>query len=197
MEMDGINPELLKAGIDLGSILAKNTATAISTKIRAIKTTDDKDKIIGQLEEIINDLISDKNQLIQLVQSYEEKFITQKISNEDIEYITESLVPLLEELFESSNDESASKAREAINAFKPILSKDLFNIMQLLGFNFNRAIGEPLTGLVSALISSKTPTSLNNIDLQALQMKKEIEYLKVAQDKEAYKRLLKLSGIEE
>jgi hypothetical protein len=188
-----INPGLVKAGLDL----TKNTASAISTKIKAIKTTGDKDKIIGQLEEIINDLISDKNQLIQLVQSYEEELITQKISDEDIEYITESLVPLLEELLESSDDESALKAREAMDAFKPILSKELFNIMQLLGFNFNKAIGEPLTGLVSALIASKTPVLMNTSEMQTLQIEKEIEYLKVAQDPDAYKRLSKLFGFQE
>jgi hypothetical protein len=189
-----VSPEVIKLGIDLGNIVAKNSAQAIMDKIRAIKASGDKDKIIGNLEEIINDLISDKNQLIQLVQAYEEKLITQKISDSDIEYITENILPFVESLLESSNDESAEKARESMAMIKSILSKEIINIMQLLGFNFKKAIGEPLTNLVSAAIASKTPIASQSEKLQALQLTREIEYIKVVQDEETYNRLLQLYG---
>lgn len=189
-----VSPEVIKLGIDLGNIVAKNSAQAIMDKIRAIKASGDKDKIIGNLEEIINDLISDKNQLIQLVQAYEEKLITQKISDSDIEYITENILPFVESLLESSNDESAEKARESMAMIKSILSKEIINILQLLGFNFKKAIGEPLTNLVSAAIASKTPIASQSEKLQALQLTREIEYIKVVQDEETYNRLLQLYG---
>ena len=38
---------------------------------------------------------------------------------------------------------------------KPILSKETFNILQILGFNFKKAIGEPMTEWIASLIKSK------------------------------------------
>ncbi len=65
--------------------------------------------------------------------------------------------------------------------------------MQILGFNFKHAIGEPLTELIAALISSKIPDSTGKeLELQVLIQQREIEYLKVCQDNEAYERLLKV-----
>lgn len=190
-----LDPNLAKVGIDLGTLAAKNSAHAIMDKIRAIKTSSDKGKVIGSLEEIINDLISDKNQLIQLVQSYEERLILQKISDEDIDFITQSIVPLLEELLNKSPGEEADKAKEAIDLFKPILSKETFHILQLLGFNFQRAIGEPLTQLAKAAILSKIPMSSEvTTELQLVAEQKQIEYFKIIQDEESFQRLLRANG---
>lgn len=192
-----INSELVQLGLNLGNIVARNSAQSVMDKIKSIKTTGDHKKIIGNLEEIINDLISDKNQLIQLVQSYEEVMILQKISDEDIGYITTSIVPLLERLLSESEGEDATRAKEALELFKPILSKETFNILQLLGFNFKKAIGEPLTELANAAITAKKPTSSEmTIELQMLAEQKQIEYFKIMQDEEAFRRLLRAEGRE-
>ena len=186
----------MKLGFNFAGILTKNSATAIIDKIKTAKTTGDQEQVIRNLEEIINDLISDKNQLIQIVQAYEEKLIMQKISDEDIEYITENIIPLLETLLQENEGEEAEKATMALHIIKPILSKETLNILQLLGFNFKQAIGEPLTQLVSATIASKSPIISNTEELQLLHLKKEVEYLNVVQDNEAFQRLLKVYGKE-
>ncbi|WP_458352411.1 hypothetical protein [Peribacillus frigoritolerans] len=90
----------------------------------------------------------------------------------------------------------AEKAIKALHIFKPILSKETLNILQLLGFNFKQAIGEPLTQLVSATIASQIPAISNTEELQSLQLKKEVEYLNVVQDEESFQRLLKIYGKE-
>lgn len=189
------NPDLVKAGIDLGSSLIKNSVQSIVTKIKTSKAAGDKEKTISDLEEIISELISDRNQLIQLTQSYEEKMIMQKISDNDIDYITENIIPLLENLLEQSTGENAQRTKEALNLFKPLLSKELFNIAQLLGFNFKKAIGEPLTELINSFITSKTssPDEMR-VAIEVASLQREVEFLKIVQDEEAYQRFVIATG---
>ncbi|WP_160045676.1 hypothetical protein [Paenibacillus sp. USDA918EY] len=187
--------ELVKAGIELGSSIAKSSVQSIMAKIKTAKASGDKDKTISNLEEIINELISDRNRLVQLAQSYEEELITQRISDKDIDYITMNIIPLIESLAEQNVGDDAQKTKEAINLFKPILSKELFNIAQLLGFNFKQAIGEPLTKLVNSAIQSKMPIPDGlNATLQLTVMQRDVEFFKIMQDEEAYQRYLIATG---
>lgn len=166
------------------------SAQAVYDRVRTAKEKENKDEVIKNLEDIIYELIEDKNQLIQIKQTYEEQLIMQKMSKEDIEYITNSIVPLLEKLLEQSEEVDAEKLKEHIETLKPILSEETFNILQMCGFNFKQAIGEPLTKLVSALISSKIPSAERSPELRMLEQQREIEYLKMIQDEEAYQRFL-------
>lgn len=190
-----VSSDMIKITSEFAGYLGKRSVEAIFDKIRAVKKKGDQNEIISNLEEIINELIADKNQLIQITQAYEEQLITQKMSEKDIEYITNSIVPLLEELLEQSEGNDAENLRKGIDTFKPILSKETFNIMQMLGFNFKQAIGEPLTKLVCALISSKIPSSIEiSTQLQILIEQRQIELLKISQDKESYQRLFEIFG---
>lgn len=184
------NPEIIKITSELATHVGKKSVESIFDKIRAVKKKGNQEEVINSLEEIINELIADKNQLIQITQIYEEQLVAQKMSEKDIEYITNSIVPLLESLLQQSDTDDAEKFRQSIDIFKPILSKETFNILQILGFNFKQAIGEPLTKLVEALISSKIlPSSEKSVELQMLFEKKQIEYLKVIQNADYYQRL--------
>ena len=77
---------------------------------------------------------------------------------------------------------------------KSLLSKETLKIMQILGFNFKKAIGEPLTELVAALIYSKTNASGKTLEVQLEVQRKETELFKICQDEEAYKRLQSMYG---
>ncbi|OBZ14015.1 hypothetical protein A8L34_08550 [Bacillus sp. FJAT-27264] len=192
-----LDPELLKAGVNVLGGIVKDSVSSITTKISSAKANKDKDKTITALEEIITDLISDRNQLIQAVQAYEEVLITQRIADTDIEYITGNILPLLEELLERTQGDNAQKTKEALELFKPILSKELFNIVQLLGFNFKQAIGDPLTKLVNSSIMSKVPpTTEAAIALKQTEYQREVEYFKIMQDEESFRRYLKAQGRE-
>ena len=72
------------------------------------------------------------------------------------------------------------------------LSKEIFNIMQILGFNFKEAIGEPLTELLAAFIRTKINTTERSLEIQMLAQQREVEYLKICQDKKAYNRLMSI-----
>lgn len=190
--MIDLNPELLKLSTDLTQLIGRNSVQAIMDKIKLARTRENKDDAISNLEEIITELIAEKNQLIQIAQAYDEQLITQKMSEEDIDYITSSIIPLLEEILKNSDTEGATKSREALEMFKPMLSKETFNILQLLGFNFKQAIGEPLTDLVRGMISTKTPASSElTMEYHILSEKKQLEYFKLLQNEEAFQRYLK------
>lgn len=186
-----VSPELVALGTELASIAGKLSVEAIFDKIRTAKKSGDKDETIRNLEEIINDLIEDKNSLIQISRAYEEKLINQKISDSEIEYITDSLIPLIEQMVSMSDNDNKDKLQEQICAIKSICSKETINILQILGFNFKKAIGEPLTNLIASLIESKAPNN-KNLELQMAMQQREIEWFKVIQDEEAYQRLINI-----
>ncbi|WP_404459485.1 hypothetical protein [Sutcliffiella horikoshii] len=189
------NPELIKVSTELAKFVAKSSTQAILDKIRLTKAKGNSEETINNLEEIINSLIAEKNQLIQIAQTYDEQLITQKISEEDIAYISTNIIPLIERLLEYSDDENKAKNQQSLEMFKPLLSKEIIHILQLLGFNFKKAIGEPLTALVNSLISSQAPdNSDKGKELQILSLQREVEFYKTIQDEDACQRLLSVKG---
>ena len=185
-----LSPELIALGTELATIAGRKSVEAIFDKIRTVKEKGNKDEIIGNLEEIINELIADKNRLIQISQAYEENLIAQRITEDEINYITDSIIPLFEQMIDGSDPETAEKMQSGIDIIKPILSKETFNILQILGFNFKSAIGEPLTELLASLIRAKINTSDKSLNIQILTQQREVEYLKICQDEQAYNRLM-------
>jgi len=187
-----IHPELLKVSTALATQVAKKSSIVVWDKIKAIKEKGEDKETIKSLENIILELIDDKNELIQIAQAYEEELITQKLSDEDMAYIANCIIPIIEELIQHIDKEEADKAQETINTIKPILSKETFNILQLLGFNFIRAIGEPLTELINAYIKSQIPSNSNfDLELAILQEQRNVQFLKIIQDTDAYERYSK------
>lgn len=188
------NPELVKASIDLGKFLIQNTTQTIIDKKKLAKAKGNNEETIQSLEEIINTLIAEKNQLIEIAQTYDEHLVSQKISEDDIEYITDSLIPLLENILEKDETDEGLKNRESLEMLKPLLAKETFNILQLLGFNFKKAIGEPLTLLINKLISAQTPkTAEQSKELELLMAQRELEYFRILQDEESFERLLRFN----
>lgn len=187
-----LSPEMITLGTELATITGRMSVQAIFDKMKAVKQKENKEETISNLEEIINELIADKNSLIRISQAYEEKLITQKMTETEIDYITTSVVPLLEELLKQSNRNDSAKMQEGLDLIKQLVSKETFNIMQILGFNFKKAIGEPLTELLASLIRSKINTTENAIELQKLAHEREVEFFKVCQDEDAYNRLMRV-----
>jgi hypothetical protein len=115
-----------------------------------------EDTIAG-LEEIINDLQEDKRQLVSIAQAYQSQLVSQQLTSGDVRYIADTLFPLLEQLAganvgenidedgdadeESGEDAKNQELLKQLRAMKPLLSVETANVLQLLGFNFRRAIG--------------------------------------------------------
>ncbi len=147
-----LDPQAIELTVRLTEVAARNTASFVTDKVGAARRRKKNEDTIHLLEELVNDLLADKSELVQIARSYEEEVIAQRISDEDIEYITTSIIPLIRSLSDASDGED-----KFTSLAKDLLSKESIKILQLIGFNFRRGIGEPLTELVAELISSKSP----------------------------------------
>lgn len=183
-----MEPQLMNLGIRLSEALVRNTASAISTKVKALKSKKDDKETINELEEIIQELISDKNELLQISQAYQQELVTQKITDTEIDYITQKLIPTLQKLANATGQ--SQNINSMVDVLSPLISKETLTILQLLGFNFRKAIGEPLTVLLQKLILSKQPLDSERIQTQ---LNIQLETLKIAKDPAAIRRLENLS----
>lgn len=165
MIMDNIyTAELITLGLSLTELAVKGTATAVTTKIRTIKDEKNADKLRNTYDEIISQLLSERDQAIHIAQAYKDEFDKVEISDEDIKHLHNTVSKILEivksiQLIQTigKNPEEVQKVNKQIESFeqiKELISVDTLKTMQLLGFNYKKAIGEPLTEICSKAISS-------------------------------------------
>ncbi len=191
-----MDPQLQTLGLQLADTAVRHTAASVGIRISAVKAKKNNQETIAELEQIVNDLQSDRSELVRIAQAYEDGLVAQRISNSDIEYISNSFVPALQQIIESapaSQGQDVATAQQVIAFLQPLLSVEMVTVLQLVGFNFRKAIGEPLTELIARLILAKAqedPSAAQEI--QRLALVRETSYLEVAQDPEAYARLLNM-----
>jgi hypothetical protein len=193
-----MTPELQQLVDQVAAIVARNTATEVFDRMRSRKAAHKTEETIAELEGLVNDLIADKSELIGVAHAYEEQLAAQRLSEADVKYLTENLFPIVTKLAEesaASNQSDPTQVRAMIDVIRPLVSTEALTILQVIGFNFMRAIGEPLTDLVRSLIVARAaPSAATQQDLQALTLKRETLIYEVALNKEATARLLRLSG---
>ena len=134
----------------LAAVVISNTATIVADRVKAARASKDKDNTIAALEEIINEVVSEKSELTRIAQAYEQEFVSQKITEKELKYITDNVLPLLDEFVPENQ-------KAIVEQVKSLLSVETLTIMQLLGFNYKRAIGEPLTMLLQKTIEANIP----------------------------------------
>lgn len=165
----------------LATVVLNNTATIVSDRVKTALANKDKDKTIAGLEQIINELVSGKSELIRIAQAYEQEFVSQKITEKELKYITDNVLPLLDKFIPQNQ-------KETVDQIKSVLSVETLTIMQLLGFNYKRAIGEPLTTLLQKTIESKMPTD------STIAQKTNLVAMEIIKDPEASKRYEAFTG---
>ena len=139
-----MDPQLQTLSIQLADAAVRNTAGAILDRLEVAKARKKDHETIAELDEIVNGLIADKSELVRIAKAFEEELVAQRISNSDIEYITTNFVPLLKQLLESAAGDSKQSPAEIEDIFKliqPLLSIETVTVLQLLGFNFRKAVG--------------------------------------------------------
>lgn len=180
-----LDPQVTELGVQLADVGVRNTVAAVSGRIKAAKAKKQDAETINTLTEIVNDLLADRNDLVQIARGYEQVLDAQRISEGDITYITESIVPIIKKVAEAGGNDTD----QMIDLLNPILSVETITVLQLLGFNFKKAIGEPLTTLVAQLIGSKTPGSPDAAaHAQRLGLELQLATASLSQDEEAYER---------
>jgi phosphomevalonate kinase len=165
---------LAEMGVSLTTLAVKGTATAINTKIKAIKDEKNSEKIRNTYDEIISELLSEREEAIRIAQAYKTELDRIEISDEDIEHLHNTVSRVLEIIKAFQMISAAAKGEDEVQKvtaqtdsyeqIKALISVDTLKTMQLLGFNYKAAIGEPLTEICANAISSfaKKGTTSNN-----------------------------------
>ena len=65
-----ITEALVKAGIELGTLTFKGTTTLVNSKIQSLKEEHNADKLRNTYDEIVNELLSEREQAIRIAQAY-------------------------------------------------------------------------------------------------------------------------------
>jgi hypothetical protein len=182
-----IDPEISQLWTQFGEVVARNAATSVTTRVTAIRARRADQEAVNELTELVNDLIADRNELIGIATAFQQELIAQRISDEDIQYITTQLIPVAERLITQSPNSAQSQA--AINAIKGLVNQEALTILQLIGFNFRRAIGDPLTVLVERLILARVPDPSAALEIEALRLKRETAMYEAVSNPEAQRFL--------
>lgn len=148
-----MDPALTALFVRLAEIAATRTATAVTDRISAVKAKNKNEETIQTLQEIVNSLISDREELIGIAQGLKEQLVSQQISDEDINHMVNTVFPIVERM-SSQSGESEQETSEYMNVIRQLLSQDTLKVLQTLGFNFRKAIGEPLTQVVHSYVAS-------------------------------------------
>lgn len=157
---------LTKIGISLSGLIIKGTASTVTAKIKAMNSEKDIEKIRNNYEEIINELISEREEAVRIAQAYRSEIEKIEISDEDIQHLHNTVTRFFE-IFKSMD---SNVPVDTFEPFQALINADTLKTMQLIGFNYKTAIGEPLTQLCANMIlssiKSKNESSKNSKPLK-------------------------------
>ncbi|CDX66663.1 Putative uncharacterized protein [Leuconostoc citreum] len=177
-----MDPEINKIIGQLATITIRNTATIVHDKMVTSKAKKNDKETIAELADIIQELLNDKQDLQMISESLKDELVSQKLSDEDLTFIAETVVPTIEKVVPNNNE----KMLTDIDKIKPLLSRNTLNVLQTLGFNFKRGIGEPLTDLLNSVIKGMNGKQSDDVTVGMLN--RDTEYFKMIQDEEAFMR---------
>lgn len=199
---DMYTTELLGLGVTLTEMAVKGTATKVSNKIKAIKEEKSVEKIRNTYDEIINELLNEREEAVRIAQAYKAELEKVVISDEDIQHLHNTvsrILGIIKEFqiasVESKGDEAVEAVKKQVESYeqiKELISVDTLKTMQLLGFNYKTAIGEPLTLMLKNFILSKVTEPDSLMVLQKIVTPEMVEILK---NKTAYENFKQITGI--
>lgn len=137
--------------------LTKYSLDWVTKKIEFAKQKKDIQSQQITYEEIINSLLEERLELQRAAQYYQELYESVNITDNDIEYLHNTLLKAVD-ILGAIGGETTNKF--ALQTLIKLLDKDLLKTMQLIGFSYKDGIGRPLTELcASKLLSLGKPTS--------------------------------------
>ena len=148
-----VTEALVKAGVELTTLVVKGTTTLVNSKVQSLREERNADKLRNTYDEIINELLLEREQALRIAQAYKEEYDRVNIGDDDIEYLHNTLKQVIKLL--SSFTIMDENRRSNMNQLVALLNKDTLKTMQLLGFNYKEAIGETLTEVCSNAIRDK------------------------------------------
>ena len=167
---------LVDMGVSLTELAVKGTVSAVSKKIRAAKEIKEVEKLRSTYDEIINEILLEREEAVRIAQAYKSELERIVISDEDIEHLHNTVARLLEiiktiQLVSATTKgaeevEKVKKQVESYEQIKALISVDTLKTMQFLGFNYKAAIGEPLTQICANSISNLGNKHKSNVNKQ-------------------------------
>lgn len=148
---DGMTDILAQMGVNLATLIAKGTATAVYSRVESVRNEKSADAIRATYDEVVNRLLSEREEAIRIAQVYKEELEKVEISDEDIEHLHSTVASVLSIIKRMS---PGVKGINSLEQLKDLISVDTLKTMQLLGFNYKAAIGEPLTRLCANAIEN-------------------------------------------
>lgn len=110
----------------------------MSSKIQSLKEERNADKLRNTYDEIVNELLSEREQAIRIAQAYKEEYEKVHIDDKDIEYLHNTLERVISLLSSFISVEDGKE--DSMKQLVALLNKDTLKTMQLLGFNYKEAI---------------------------------------------------------
>lgn len=186
-----MDPEMMQMTARLAELALRNSASAVFEKIKTSKAKKSDTETIAELTDIIQELIDEKQELELISQAFERELATQKLSEDDIKFVGETVLPVIKE-FASKGEDDNQDLLQSIDMIEPLISQNTLQVLQILGFNFKKAIGEPFTELLRKKIQSLHVESSESLIISTAE--RDTEFYKVLQDSEAFDRLQQMSG---
>lgn len=151
---------LVEMGLSLTELAVKGTATKINNKIKSSKNEKNIENLRTMYDEIINEILQEREEAIRIAQTYKSELDKIIISDDDIEHLQNTVSQVLD-IIKALSPETPTAPFETL---KSLISVDTLKTLQLLGFNYKVAIGEPLTALCANAIGNlgNKNTSSNN-----------------------------------
>lgn len=146
---------LSQMGAQLALLTAKGTAVQVNNKVQAIRNKKQIDELCNSYEEVINELVAERAQAIALANAYQAELNRYEITDEDILHLQATIENALNILRSFGSDEDDYAGFEQ---FKSLISVDTLKAMQLLGFDYKKAIGDPLTKVCAQAIENTLGT---------------------------------------
>ena len=146
---------LVETGTQLAVLAAKGTATAVSNKFQSIRQKKQTEEICNSYEELINEVVAERAQAIAVAQAYEAELRRYEISDEDINHLRATVSDALDVLKEMSPNMDIT----VFEQLKSLITVNTLKAMQLLGFDYKAAIGDPLTRACADAIEGKLRVS--------------------------------------
>lgn len=150
--MEDVQSSIVELGMALAEATAKSTATAVTDKIKTIRANKNKDEQIAGYRQIINELQENKADLQDISNQYKEIVERINISDEDIEALHKTIAKVMNILIGVVGYDEEGNTVKEVNALISLLDSDTLKTLQLIGFNYKQAIGEPLTEITSKYI---------------------------------------------
>lgn len=151
LTMDGLQTNaLVEIGTRLTELAVRGTVSAVSKRIHALRVEKDIEMIRNKYEEIVNELLAEREEAIRIAQFYKSEVERYQISDEDIEHLHRTISNVLHILRKLNPNAPI----DTVEQLKELVSVDTLKAMQLLGFNYKAAIGEPLTEVCAQAILS-------------------------------------------